>query len=275
MKRKAVSLLLAFAVISSLVVGCGQEETATTPTETVEATEVIETENTEATEIVETENTETTEVVETETQEPTETAEQSPYSFTDMTATMYAQSAVNVRDLPDTSGNKVGGLSTNDEVAVTGKCNETGWYRIEYNEGAAYVSDKYLGDSKVETAKNTSSSSSSQSSTGTSSTNNDSQPAASSDSGSSNTGSTASKELPSNPYQLNTVVEDTGSSVSFYCLETFTNGVSNGYPNFYDTSHQATEYIMNMGKAPVDMVCNGTVGEYKEGIVWKWTKYYN
>lgn len=275
MRRKAVSILLAMTVISSLVVGCGKKETDTTPTEKVEATEVIETESTETTEVVETENTETTEVVETETQEPTETAEQSPYSFKDMTATMYAQRAVNVRDLPDTSGNKVGGLSTNDEVAVTGQCNETGWYRISYNGGTAYVSNSYLSDSKVENTKNTNSNSSSQSSTGTSSTNNDSQSAASSDSGSSNTGSTASKELPSNPYPLNTLVEDTGSSVSFYCLETFTNGVSNGYPNFYDTAHQATEYIMNMGKTPGDEVCNGTVGEYKEGIVWKWTCYYN
>lgn len=265
MKRKAVSLLLAFAVISSLVVGCGQEETATTPTETVEATEVIETENTEVTEIVETENTETTEVVETETQEPTETAEQSPYSYTDMSATMYAQRAVNVRDLPDTSGNKVGGLSTNQEVIVSGKCNETGWYRIEYNEGAAYVSDKYLGDSKVETAKNTSSSSSSQSSTGTSSTNNDSQPAAASDSGSSNTGSTASEELPSNPYPLG-VLEDNGSSVSYYYL------TEPGYGKIdIEMERQASMYFLEhpeKKESTEEHQYSTFVGYYKEGAVW-------
>ena len=275
MKKKLFSVMLVAALATSLLAGCGSEKaedtesSAKTATEVAEVTESVETESTESVE-----STEAVESTETKEQEVTETEEASPYSFTDMTATLYAHSAVNVRDLPDASGNKIGGLSTNQEVIVSGKCNETGWYRIEYNEGDAYVSDKYLGDCTVETAKNTSSSSSSQSSTGTSSTNNDSQPAASSDSGS-NTVSTASEELPSNPYPLNTLVEDTGSSVSFYCLETFTNGVSNGYPYFYDTARQATEYIMNMGKTPGDVVFNGTVGEYKEGIVWKWTRYYN
>lgn len=223
------------------------------------------------------ENTESTESTEVQAEPQTTEPEQSTYSYTDKSATMYAQSSVNVRDLPDTNGNKVGGLSTNQEVSVTGQCNETGWYRINYNGGTAYVSNSYLGDSKVETKKNTNSNNSSQSSsnTGTSSNTNNQQPSAPSDNGNSNTGSTTNKELPSNPYPLNTLVEDTGSSVSFYCLETLTNGVSNGYPNFYDTAHQATVYIMNMGKIPGDEVCNGTVGEYKEGIVWKWTCYYN
>ena len=260
MKRKILSILLAVTVISSLVTGCGSEKTEDTVN--MPQTEAIETE--EAAESVDAESTESiesTETVENEEQETTETEEESPYSYTDKSATMYAQRAVNVRDLPDTSGNKVGGLSTNQEVTVTGQCNETGWYRISYNGSEAFVSDKYLGDSKVEVQQTTQS------------TNTQS---ADSQSASSNSGSTASTELPSNPYPLNTVVEDTGSSVSFYCLETFTNGVSDGYPkNFYDTAHQATQYIMDMGKTPGDEVFNGTVGEYKEGIVWKWTCYYN
>lgn len=72
------------------------------------------------------------------------------YTYTDMTATMYAKQSVNVRDLPSTDGDRVGGLSTNQEVKVTGRCNETGWYRIEYNGNIAYVSGSYLNDSKVE-----------------------------------------------------------------------------------------------------------------------------
>ena len=269
MKRKTVSILLAMAIISSLVVGCGKKEADTIATEKVKATEVIETESTETTEVVETEN---TEVAETETQESTETAEQSPYSYTDMSATMYAQRTFNVSDLPDTSGNKVGGLSTNDEVAVTGQCNETGWYRISYNGGTAYVSNSYLGDGKVENTKNTNSNSSSQSSTGTGSTNNESQSAASSDSGSSNIGSTASEELPSNPYPLNTLVEDTGSSISYYIL------TEPGYGGIdFSMERQANTYIMNMGKMPVDNG-GGTYGTmcgvYKEGAVWKFTVYY-
>lgn len=76
------------------------------------------------------------------------------YTYTDCEAVKYAQQTVNVRDLPTTDGNKVGSLSTNDEVTVTGTCNETGWYRIVYGDGVAYVSNKYLGDSKVEISAN-------------------------------------------------------------------------------------------------------------------------
>ena len=85
-----------------------------------------------------------------------------------MSATMYAQRAVNVRDLPDTSGNKIGGLSTNQEVSVTGQCNETGWYRISYNGSEAFVSDKYLGDSKVEVKQTAQSNTATQSETASS-----------------------------------------------------------------------------------------------------------
>ncbi|MCH5343390.1 MAG: sigma-70 family RNA polymerase sigma factor [Acetatifactor sp.] len=75
------------------------------------------------------------------------------YTYTDMSATMYAQSSVNVRDLPSTDGEKLGALSINQEVSVTGQCDETGWYRFEYNGQTAYVSDNYLSDSKVEVAQ--------------------------------------------------------------------------------------------------------------------------
>ena len=72
------------------------------------------------------------------------------YTYTDCEAVKYAQQTVNVRSGPSTDFDKVGSLSTNQEVAVTGTCNETGWYRIVYGDGVAYVSNKYLGDSKVE-----------------------------------------------------------------------------------------------------------------------------
>ena len=70
------------------------------------------------------------------------------YTYTDMNKTMYAKQSVNVRDLPSTDGNKLGGLSSGQAVTVTGKCNETGWYRIDYNGGVAYVSNSYLVDNK-------------------------------------------------------------------------------------------------------------------------------
>ncbi|MDY4069948.1 MAG: SH3 domain-containing protein [Lachnospiraceae bacterium] len=72
------------------------------------------------------------------------------YTFTDMTAVMYAQNTVNVRNLPSTDGNKLGRLSVNDEITVNGQCNETGWYRFDYNGSVAYVSNKYVGANRVE-----------------------------------------------------------------------------------------------------------------------------
>ena len=169
------TILLAISVLS----GCGAESTTTEPTETVTVTTTEEsatkqTEEATATpeetaeptpETKEETSEETTAETEPETTETTETAEPEPteeptpepepqvtYTYTDMSATMYAQQTVNVRDLPDTSGNKVGSLSANDEIAITGKCNETGWYRFDYNGNVAYVSNKYVGDEKVEVA---------------------------------------------------------------------------------------------------------------------------
>lgn len=127
----------------------------------------------------------------------TRTAEGSKlaYTFTDMDATKYAKSTVNVRSMPNQDGEKVGGLSTNNEVKVTGQCNETGWYRIEYNGNTAYVSDSYLVDSKVETAKSETASTGSTVDAGRV--------------------DTASNEC---PYPLYTVIDEGGCEVYFYCL---------------------------------------------------------
>lgn len=71
-------------------------------------------------------------------------AAEAGYTCTEMTQTMYAKSAVNVRDLPGTDGNKIGSLKASEEIAVTGKCDQTGWYRFDLNGTTAYVSNKYL-----------------------------------------------------------------------------------------------------------------------------------
>lgn len=72
------------------------------------------------------------------------------YTYVDKDVIMYAQKSVNVRDYPSSDGKKIGSLNKNDEVKVTGQCVETGWYRIKYEGSIAYVSDKYLGNKKVE-----------------------------------------------------------------------------------------------------------------------------
>ena len=88
------------------------------------------------------------EVVETPVAEKVVEVKEPEYSYTSLNKTMYASQTVNVRNLPTKDGEKVGGLSTAQAVLVTGKCNETGWYRIEYNGSEAYVSDNYLVDEK-------------------------------------------------------------------------------------------------------------------------------
>ena len=88
------------------------------------------------------------EVVETSVVEEVPEEKEPEYSYSDMNQTMYASQSVNVRNLPSTDGDRVGGLSAAQAVVVTGKCNETGWYRIEYNGGEAFVSDSYLVNEK-------------------------------------------------------------------------------------------------------------------------------
>ena len=80
----------------------------------------------------------------------TRTAEGSKleYTYTDLDKTMYAKQTVNVRDLPSTDGNKLGGLSSAQEVKVTGQCNETSWYKIVFDGEVAFVSDSYLAEEK-------------------------------------------------------------------------------------------------------------------------------
>ena len=172
MKKRLLGFLLGVMLVS-VCVGCGAESATTKPTETVTETTTEENtpEQTEAPTAIPEKTVEPTPeanieaveeaTTEPETTEPTKTAEPEQaeipttepvpqYTYTDMSATMFAQQTVNVRDLPDTTGNKVGSLSTNDEIAISGQCNETGWYMFEYNDSVAFVSNKYVSENKVE-----------------------------------------------------------------------------------------------------------------------------
>lgn len=100
------------------------------------------------------ENTEETDPEETSTdmqdnpeasaEDITEEVEIPVYTYSEFSTVMYAASAVNVRALPTVEGEKIGGLAAAQEVAVTGQCIETSWYRIEYNGQIGYVSNKYI-----------------------------------------------------------------------------------------------------------------------------------
>lgn len=159
MKKNLFSILLV-VVMTLAMVACGTQETTNdvpVSTETIEATvesdenseAVSETEQATEAPVDEVASTPDDEVVET-VQEP-ETSEPE-FTFTELNATKYATQSVNVRSGPSTDYDKIGGLTTNQEVQVTGQAS-TGWYRFTWTDGReAYVSDKYLSDSKVEVA---------------------------------------------------------------------------------------------------------------------------
>lgn len=68
------------------------------------------------------------------------------FTFTDMDAVKYVKNTMNVRNLPTTNGEVVASLQKGDKVYITGQCNETNWYRFDYNGQAVYGSDEYLID---------------------------------------------------------------------------------------------------------------------------------
>lgn len=166
---KAVAAILCAAL---MLTACGSKETTSNETASTETTSVEATETTP----VDTEVT-TTEAATTEptakpavepTEAPTETAPtESPaptveptaapvestavstgYTYSELNQTMYAKSAVNVRDLPSTDGKKIGSLKASQEINVTGKCDQTGWYRFDWNNTTGYVSDRYIVSEK-------------------------------------------------------------------------------------------------------------------------------
>lgn len=162
---KTVAAILCAAL---MLTACGSKETTSNETASTETTSVESTEMTTTEAAVAEPAVEPTEApVESETA-PTETAPaESPapaveptaapvepttvstgYTYSELNQTMYAKSAVNVRDLPSTDGKKIGSLKASQEIVVTGKCDQTGWYRFELNNTTGYVSDKYIVSKK-------------------------------------------------------------------------------------------------------------------------------
>ena len=157
---KAVAAILCAAL---MLTACGSKETTSNETASTETTSATAT---EATSVESTEMT-TTEAAVEPTEAPTETPAESPapavestaapvestavstgYTYSELSQTMYAKSAVNIRDLTSTDGKKIGRLKASQEITVTGKCDQTGWYRFDGNNTTGYVSDKYIVSEK-------------------------------------------------------------------------------------------------------------------------------
>ncbi len=158
MKARKINILLATMALSMAVAatGCGAKKDHTESVQATEAVEaVVETETEEATE-TETEEV-TEEPAEAVTEEPAEVSD--GYTYEEMDSTMYASSKVNVRSTPSQDGEKLGTLKKGEEVKVTGKCAETGWFRIAYGNGNGFVSDKYVTETAASGTTNSASSS--------------------------------------------------------------------------------------------------------------------
>ena len=139
----AIALALIGAMTFSLV-GCGVKQ----PQDNISESGSELNTGTDNTGNSETESeSESESVIETEPETETGT-ESGEYTFTELDKTMWATTGVNVRRLPSTDGEKLGVLAQGQEVKVTGKCNENGWWRVEYNGAIGYVSGSYLSDNK-------------------------------------------------------------------------------------------------------------------------------
>ena len=165
-RKDAVKTVVAILCAALMLTACGSKETANTETTSVTTTETTSVESTETT-VTEPVTKPTVKPAETPTESETALTETAPaespapaveptaapvettavstgYTYSELSQTMYAKSAVNVRDLPNTDGKKIGSLKASQEITVTGKCDQTGWYRFDLNGTTGYVSDKYI-----------------------------------------------------------------------------------------------------------------------------------
>jgi len=134
---RKLSYVIMVACVLTTVACAPQKEEGT-------GTEVLETERleTEAKEEIESASGESVGEAWPEEVEP-------EYSVAEFESIKYACTTVNVRKGPDTTYEKLGTLTMNQEVKVTGVCGENDWYQVEYNGENGFVSGEYLADEKV------------------------------------------------------------------------------------------------------------------------------
>lgn len=144
-RKDAVKTVVAVLCAALMLTACGSKETTSNETASTETTSVTATEATVAEPTAEPAVEPTEAPTESETAlketapaespapavEPTaapveSTAVSTGYTYSELSQTMYAKSAVNVRDLPSTDGKKIGSLKASQEITVTGKCDQTG-----------------------------------------------------------------------------------------------------------------------------------------------------
>ena len=126
-------------------------------------------------------------------QETNQLNHKSKQTIKKLNKTMYATTAVNIRNKPSSKGKKLGTLRFAQKVKVTGQDKNTGWYQIKYKGKVGYVSGAYLSTKKPSTSTGSGSSTSKPSSGSTS------KPSSGSTSKPSSGGSSSSKPSTSKP----------------------------------------------------------------------------
>lgn len=71
------------------------------------------------------------------------------FNITEISQTFYGTTCVNIREQPSKNSKSIGLLNLNEEILVTGIC-DNGWDRVDYNGNIAYINASYLSDSKIE-----------------------------------------------------------------------------------------------------------------------------
>ena len=85
-----------------------------------------------------------TEIESTKPQEPETEVDENGLTYTKMDELLYTTDPLNVRDYPSEDGEVIGFLGEGQKAIVTGRCNETGWYRVAYDGEVGYACDEYM-----------------------------------------------------------------------------------------------------------------------------------
>lgn len=142
--RKGIMVILMIILAALSIAGCGKE----TPIEEY-STVLSDDENIDGSIIDGTIAGETVIEGAVKNMESIEKGNGKEYTYIELSKEMYATTSVNVRSGADVNFEKTGVLSQNQEVLVIGQCNETGWYKIQYNDGYGFVSNDYLSEEKI------------------------------------------------------------------------------------------------------------------------------
>ena len=145
-KNQAVEVGVAYDSAVSMEEEAQREAEAARQQAAAQQTAVTETEQTEAQEEQTEAAVEQTEAPEEQTETPeeqTQEAEEPSLYIEEVSETVWATDAVNVREAADTSSSRVGGLGKGESITRTGIC-ENGWSRVDYNGTTAYIHGDYL-----------------------------------------------------------------------------------------------------------------------------------